>query len=246
MVDKQEHSSMVTQKATHEHTCTLFNHVETLWLHFKWRAQSRANVSTWFGVFGLLPVCCQRVRKRTQWEYMTLQAYPFPASCSKFPFHIRTHAHAVAQIGVTFVVLYLWSSLKEHKLAVTWKCALACERVYVCVSVGVCQAVWECLCVPLSSSWQSWCWAHSLATAAADGWESHFSLVPRTTFWVPELHNVFSHLHPLCWYQMTWCTAGTCVRLLFFFLLVFLQSSSPCLSLVLFFSSSLSLIELSN
>lgn len=146
-----------------------------------------------------------------------------------------SHTHTVTQIGVTFVVLYLWNSLKEHKLAVTWKRALACKCVSFCVCVCECRClpgcVWECLCEPLASSWQSCCWAHSLATAAADGWESHFSLVPRTTFWVPELHNVFSHLHPLCWYQTTWCSAGTCVGLSFFFLLFFFYLHlSVCLS----------------
>lgn len=166
MVDEQECSSMVTQKAKHTHTlypcgkklCGYISSeehqaelmfpldLECLAYFLSSGLSGGQETHTFYGPPGL----------------------PISHFLSKSLCRIHTHDTDRADICCVVSVEQLEGAQVSSGTTVC-SCVRVCMCAWVSVSVGVQRAVWECLCLPFSSSWQSCCWAHSLATAAADG-----------------------------------------------------------------------------
>lgn len=244
MADEREHRN--TKSCTHVH---IGSHAQTLFM-WKWTLayisveEDRAglfSVSTWFEVFGLLPVCYQRVRKCTQWECMTLLATHF---LLPFKSLFLTHTHIYAQdYRLSDVLWYCfcrtaWNNTSKwwHKIVHLLPSMYLCVRAFVCwsLSVGVDQASR---------------FLPGKAAAEHTAWQQQQQMVSKVIFHLfqgllsESLSYImfFSHLLCLSWDQTSSSTAGN----LFFthFSYVFISLS---ISGFVFISHLLSLIELSN
>lgn len=193
---------------------------EIVWLHIKWRAPSRTNVSTWFGVFGLLPVCYQAVRKHTQ--CYGPPGLPISYFLSKFLRRIHTrHTHTTYTHDTDQADICCTVSVEQLEGAQVSSGTSVCFCMRVCVCVSVCE--WRCSagCVRMPLFAFQFFLAELLLSTQPGNSSSRWlgkSLFTRSKdyFWVPELHNVFSHFQCLPWHQTTRCAAGTCVGVVFF------------------------------
>lgn len=132
--------------------------------------------STWFGVAQFLSV-------RTSGNPHNGRAEPMSCFLNQARFSYAQAAFRACAMWRTAWRSYGW-----------YKCWLVNNKMFFfCADVGV----W-CENAPVASLFPLP--AHSLATAAADGEESHFH--PSSTFWGPELHNshnTFTHVIDILW-----------------------------------------------